>query len=181
MFAYDGGSYYLRVEFEQFNSPDEIAYLISNFSYVEIEEKDINGTFIVGLIRVILFVAGGFLFFFGFVGTGVFMWKMATTVISIVIRELKKNEMEELQAELLAEAEVLQQQAMEKAQLEAAIDNTTDLSYNYDFWDKYENKNPFALGTYDSLSMCRSAENQFTVGGEYWDPHTKLINKKEIL
>ena len=181
MFESDGSEYFMRVDFEHYVTPDEIAYLISNFSYIEIEEKEKKGGFIRGIIRAIVFVFGGFLFFTGFTGSATFLWKMATTAIRVIGRGLIKAEYKEMYMQMMAEAEAIQKQAMEQAQLEAAIENRTDISYNYDFWDKFETKNPYELGVYNPLSKSSVRENPYTVGGEFWKPHLKLNNEREIL
>jgi len=181
MFEFENGEYFLRVEFEQFANPDEISYLFSSFSYVEVEEEEGGGGFIRGIIGAILFVAGAWLFYHGAKNTTQFLWKMATVVVGLTARKLVASEFEEMYAQMFAEKEAQQKLAMEEAMEEARRNNKVDIGFDYDFWDKYEPSNVFETGSYNPLTDSSFGSNPYTVGGEFWNPHTKLINEREIL
>ena len=182
MFENDGsGNYFLRVNFQYFASPDEISYLFSAFSYVEIEEEEKKGGFIRGIIGMTLFVAGAWLFFTGLTTAAKFTWRMAAWAVGWTAKILYSQEMQAMYDEMMDAQEVAQEAAMAEAKAEAIANNRADLSYTFDYYDKLEPINPFEAGVFMPLSRVSSGSNPYTVGGEYWQPHTKLVNQRDIL
>ncbi len=183
MFEHEAGSneYFLRVKFQEFASPDEIAYLFSAFSYVEIEEEEKKGGFIRGIIGAILYVVGAYLFFCGATTAAQFLWKMAAVVVGVAAKQLYIDKMEASYDEMMAAQEDAYQAQMQEQKQEAFSNNRADLSYTFDYYDKLEPINPFEAGAYMPLNSCASSSNPYSVGGEYWQPHTKLVNQRDIL
>ncbi|RLA62644.1 MAG: hypothetical protein DRQ78_07765, partial [Epsilonproteobacteria bacterium] len=177
----DGNWYYLRADFEAVCSPDQIAYLISAFSYIEIEEEEKKGGLIRGIIGSILFVAGAWLFYHGAGNAAEFLWQMAYLAVGITAGNLIEAEFTKMYEQMAAENEAQNQQAKEEAMAEAARENRTDLSFTYDYYDKLEPINPYASGLFNPARKSQTSANPYTVGGEYWQPHTKLINQRDIL
>jgi len=177
MFVEWDGLYYLREDFEQIATPDEIAYLISNFSYIEGKTEQESVTFIQGLIRLIANLFGAFLFFVGFTNTAQFMWSLTANVIGGIGKGLAIDKAEEIMEQAAKNAEEEAKARAEAEMLIAAQDNAIGLASANDITVmlQYKNKNPFALGFYNPLMESKDIQtNVYSVGGEFWNPHTKL-------
>ena len=181
MYEYYDGEYFLRVNFQYFASPDELSYMISAFSYVEIEEEEKKGGLIRGIIGIVLFVAGAWLFYHGATTASEFLWRMGAAALGMTAKHLYQDKLTAEYNEMMIAKNDLAAITAQEAKEDAFRDNRTDLSFTPDYYDKIEPINPYAEGLFLPLNSCTSGSSMYSVGGEYWEPQTKLVNQRDIL
>jgi hypothetical protein len=166
-------SWYLRADFEQNATPDEIAYLISKFSRLQAYTVEDSDELIKGIIGLVVFVAGAALAFVTG-GVTVFLIRMAWEMLGFIYKKHQLAELEDSRKKMAILQQQRQAEMRDQAKLEAAIDNTMNL----DIDSQGDTFNPYATGLFNPFVVeLDLPKNDFAYGGEYYSPHNKLIKE----
>jgi hypothetical protein len=170
------GYFFLRHDFEQRATPDEIGYLINNFTTIQAytEEED-NGLF-KGILGMIASLVGAFvaIFFTPANPITVMLWRVASFTVGQVVGGIYEAKMEEMLAEQQARQELEAHEREEEMLQLAHQNNRFNITGDMTKFDLYGNKNHYAAGYYMPLNRLALGENTFSIAGEYANPHTKL-------
>jgi len=165
--------WYLRADFEQNATPDEIAYLISQFSTLQAYTVQEYGGLLKGIIGLIGFVAGAALAFVTG-GTTRFLMRMSWQMLGFVNKNHQLAALKDSSQKMAMLQKQKQLEMTNQAILEAAIDNTINL----DIDSQGDIINPYAAGLFNPFVVeLDLPKNDFTYGGEYYSPHNKLIKE----
>ena len=165
--------WYLRADFDQIGTPDEIAYLISQFSTLQAYTIEEGGGLLKGIIGMIGFVAGAALAYVTG-GTTTFLLRMSWEMLGFVNKQHQISAIEDANRQMATIQEQKQMEMANQAVMEAAIDNVINLDIN----NQDDIVNPYAIGLFNPFAVeLDLPKNDFAYGGEYYSPHKKLIKE----
>jgi len=167
MYQLDAGWYWMRTDFESYASPDEIAYLISAFTYIDAYTEEEDFGIIRGMINAVFTVIGAWLFYHGATQSATFFWKMAGAAIIVTTKGLVRDEMQaQFEQQVIANEAAMQDQ-MDQQKAEAARNNKFDFGELEEFGVAYATPSPYSDNSFLPLSQTPLGFSPFGLGGEY--------------